>query len=185
MTWTSGHSSGGVSYDIRSETVFREFPVSGLPVPPGSYDFNELTYSYNSNRSAPFSAGVRATTAGFYDGHIVTIRPTINARYGETLNLSLRYSRNDIDLPSGSTITNLTSLSAGYNFSPRLYVQTLVQHNDSDDLFSVHFRVGWLQDANTGLFFVYNGTGGLDGSMPPGAGRSFILKYSYLFNVLD
>ena len=121
--------------------MFREFPVSGLPIPPGSYDFNELTYSYTSDRSAPFSAGVRATTAGFYDGHIVTIRPTINARYGETLNLSLRYSRNDIDLPSGSTITNLTSVSAGYNFSPRLYVQTLVQHNDSDDLFSVHFRV--------------------------------------------
>ena len=178
-------SSGGVSYDIRSETVFREFPVSGLPVPPGSYDFNELTYSYNSNRSAPFSAGIRATTAGFFDGHIVTIRPTINARYGETLNLSLSYSRNDIDLPSGSTITNLTSVSAGYNFSPRLYAQTQVQHNDSDDLFSLHFRVGWLQDANTGLFFVYNGTGGLDGFMPPGAGRSFIVKYSYLFNVLD
>ena len=178
-------SSGGVSYDIRSERVFSAFTVSGLSVPPGSYDFNELTYSYNSDRSAPFSAGIRATTAGFFGGDIVTIRPSVNARYGETLNLSLSFSRNDIDLPSGSTITNLTSLSAAYNFTPRLYVQSLLQHNDSADLYAVNFRVGWLQDANTGLFFVYNETEGIGEFIPTGAGRRVIVKYSYLFDVLD
>ena len=178
-------SSGGVSYDIRSERVFSAFTVSGLSVPPGSYDFNELTYSYNSDRSAPFSAGIRATTAGFFGGDIVTIRPSVNARYGETLNLSLSFSRNDIDLPSGSTITNLTSLSAAYNFTPRLYVQSWLQHNDSADLYAMTFRVGWLQDANTGLFFVYNETEGIGEFIPTGAGRRVIVKYSYLFDVLD
>jgi hypothetical protein len=178
-------SSGGISYDIRSERVFDTFTVSGLTVPPGSYDFNELTYSYNSDRSAPFSAGIRATTAGFFGGDIVTIRPSVNARYGETLNLSLSYSRNDIDLPSGSTITNLTSLSTAYNFTPRLYVQTLLQHNSSADLYAVNFRVGWLQDANTGLFFVYNETEGIGDFIPTGAGRSIIVKYSHLFSVLQ
>ena len=101
-------SSAGIAYDIRSERVFETFKVSGLVIPPGQYDFNEITYSYNSDRSAPISAGIRATTAGFFSGNIVTIRPSIRARYGETFNLSLSYSRNDIDLPSGSTITNLT-----------------------------------------------------------------------------
>ena len=178
-------SSAGVAYDIRQEYVFEDFTVSGLTVPAGRWDFNELTYSYNSNRSAPFSAGIRATTAGFFNGHIVTVRPSINARYGETFNLSLSYSRNDIDLPSGSTVTNLSSVDIGYNFSPRLYAQTLLQHNDSADLWAVNFRVGWLQDANTGLFFVYNETDGLGDFIPSFAGRSVILKYSYLFDVLD
>ena len=36
-----------------------------------------------------------------------------------------------------------------------MFFQTLVQHNDSARLWSVNFRVGWLQDANTGLFLVY------------------------------
>ena len=178
-------SSAGVAYDIRQEFVFEDFTVSGLTVPAGRWDFNELTYDYNSDRSAPFSAGIRATTAGFFNGHIVTIRPSISARYGETFNLSLSYSRNDIDLPSGSTVTNLSSVDIGYNFSPRLYAQTLLQHNDSADLWSVNFRVGWLQDANTGLFFVYNETDGLGDFIPSYAGRSVILKYSYLFDVLD
>ena len=143
-------SSAGVSYDLRQEYVFEDFTVSGLSVPAGRWDFNELTYQYNSDRSAPFSAGIRATTAGFFNGNIVTIRPSINARYGETFNLSLSYSRNNIDLPSGTTVTNLSSVNLGYNFSPRLYAQTLLQHNDSADLWSMNFRVGWLQDANTG-----------------------------------
>ena len=178
-------STAGVAYDIRSERVFDAFTVSGIPVPPGRYHFNELTYSYDSDRSSPFSVGLRATTAGFFGGDIVTLRPSIRARYGETFNLSLSYSRNDIDLPAGSVITNLTSVTAAYNFSPRLFVQALAQHNDSADLWSVNFRVGWLQDANTGLFFVYNETEGIGDVVPSFAGRSVILKYSYLFDVLD
>ena len=178
-------SSAGVAVDVRSETVFEEFTVSGIPVPPGRYDFNEVQYSYNYDRSAPVSFGMRATVAGFFGGDIVALRPSINARYGETVNLSVSYSRNDIDLPNGRVVTNLTNVRAAYNFSPRLFVQTLLQHNDSADLWSVNFRVGWLQDANTGLFLVYNETEGIGDIVPSFAGRSVILKYSYLFDVLD
>ena len=178
-------SSAGVAYDIRSEAVFEEFSVSDIPIPPGRYDFNEVQYSYDYNRSAPVSFGMRATVAGFFGGDIVTLRPSVRARYGEMFNLSLSYSRNDIDLPNGSAITNLTSVRAAYNFSPRLFVQTLLQHNDSADLWSVNFRFGWLQDANTGLFLVYNETEGIGDIVPSFAGRSVILKYSYLFDVLD
>ena len=129
--------------------------------------------------------GVRYDHGGFFGGSLKTLRPSVNVRYGETFNLELSYSRNDIDLPAGSTITNLTSLNASYNFTTRLYAQTLVQHNDSDELWSVNFRVGWLQDANTGLFLVYNETEGIGDTIPSGAGRSLILKFSYLFDVLD
>ena len=178
-------SSAGVAVDVRSEEVFDEFSVSGIPVPPGRYDFNEVSYSYSSDRSAPISISLRAETAGFFGGNIVTLRPSLTARYGETFNMSLSFSRNDIDLPAGSVVTNLTSVRAAYNFSPRLFVQTLLQHNDSAELWSINFRVGWLQDANTGLFFVYNQTDGLGDFVPDFAGRSVILKYSYLFDVLD
>ena len=185
-------SSVGIAYDTRSERVFQQFSVSGLTIPASRYDWSEISTSFYYNRSAPVSAGVRAVIGGFFGGDIVTLRPTVQARYGESLNLSLSYSRNDIDLPSGTTVTNLTSIRAGYNFSPRMFFQTLVQHNDSARLWSVNFRVGWLQDANTGLFLVYNETQGLYGELedphdyiPAGAGRSLILKYSYLFDVLD
>ena len=66
-----------------------------------------------------------------------------------------------------------------------MFVQSLLQHNDSAELWAVNFRFGWLQDANTGLFLVYNETEGIRDIVPAGAGRSLILKYSYLFDVLD
>ena len=185
-------SSVGIAYDTRSERVFRAFTVSGLSIPARRYDWSEVSTSFYYDRSAPVSAGVRAVVGGFFGGQIVTLRPTIRARYGEALNVSVSYSRNDIELPAGDTVTNLTSIRAGYNFTPRMFVQTLVQHNDSARLWSTNFRVGWLQDANTGLFLVYNETQGIYGDLedpldyvPAGAGRSLILKYSYLFDVLD
>ena len=178
-------SSAGFAYDARSEEVFDTFSVSGLAIPPGRYDWAEMSTSFYYDRSAPVSAGVRAEGGGFFGGSIVTLRPSVRARVGEIFNLELSYSRNDIDLPSGSTITNLTSVRAGYNFSPRVFVQTLMQHNDSAQLWSLNFRFGWLQDANTGLFLVYNETEGILDYVPTGAGRSVIVKYSYLFDVLD
>ena len=91
--------------NMRSETVFDAFSVSGLAIPPGRYDWSEIIPSFFYNRSAPVSAGVRATFGGFFGGRIVTLRPTICARHGDALNLELSYSRNDIDLPSGKTTT--------------------------------------------------------------------------------
>ena len=178
-------SSAGIAYDASSERVFETFDISGIPVTPGRYDWGQLAYNFDYDRSAPVSAGIRVTVGGFFGGNIVTTRPSVRARYGETLNLRLSYSRNDIDLPLGSTVTNLTRLRVGYNFSPRVFIQTLLQHNDSARLWSLNFRFGWLQDANTGLFLVYNETEGILDYVPSGAGRSLILKYSYLFDVLD
>ena len=174
-----------MAYDIRQEQVFEAFEISGIPVLPGRYDFNETDWSFRYNRSAPVSFGMSVAHGDFFGGTLVTLRPTIRARYGETFNVSLSYSRNDIDLPLGSTITNLTSVRAAYNLSPRVFVQSLLQHNDSAELWAVNFRFGWLQDANTGLFLVYNETEGIRDIVPAGAGRSLILKYSYLFDVLD
>ena len=62
--------------------------------------------------------------------HRVTWGPGLHFRRGDILNASLRWSRNNINLRGGSFITNLTSTSVTYNFSPRLFAQALIQHND-------------------------------------------------------
>lgn len=172
-------------WNIRKEGVVRPFTVSGVPVLPGSYDWNEVSLNYNTDSSAPVTAGFRFQGSGFFGGELLAYGPSVGFRRGETLNVTLNWSRNDIDLPAGQVITNLVSTQIAYNFSPRLFAQSLLQYNDSADLWSVNFRFGWLQDANTGLFLVYNETDGLRDIPHTSAGRSFILKYSYLFDVLN
>ena len=42
-----------------------------------------------------------------------------------------------------------------------------------------------LGQANTGLFIVYNDTRGLNDTIPAGGGRSLILKFSRMFDLID
>ena len=178
-------SSLNTWWNVRKEGVVRQFTVSGVPVEPGVYDSHEFTVSYRSNQSAPVYAGMSVEKSGFFGGTLFSYGPSFGLRPSEIFNMRLRWSRNDIELPAGAVVTNLISTEVAYNFSPRLYVQSLLQYNDSADLWSVNLRFGWLQEANTGLFLVYNETDGLGNYLSMVAGRSVILKYTYLFDVLD
>ena len=183
--WEFEDSSRAITaWNVRKEGVTRPFTISGVPVAPGSYDWHEINLNYTSDRSAPMGYGVRFQQSGFFGGSLQVVGPTLNFRSGETLNVELRWSRNDIDLPADHVITNLVSSRVAYNFSPRIFVQSLVQRNDSTNLWSVNLRFGWLREGNTGLFFVFNQSDGLGDFILPGSGRSVILKYTHLLDLL-
>ena len=173
------------AWNVRKEGVVEPFSISGVPVRPGAYDWNEVSLSYNSDSSAPVTVGMSFQGSGFFGGELRSYGPSLGFRRGETVNVALHWSRNDIDLPEGQVVTNLATARVAYNFSPRLFAQSLLQYNDSADLWSVNFRFGWLQDANTGLFVVYKETDGLGDIPHTSAGRSLIVKCSYLFDILD
>ena len=174
------------AWNVTGEGVTEPFEISkGVIVPVGVYDHNEAQLAYESNRGAPVSLGVRARIGGFFGGHRATVGPTLSVRTGDRFNASLQWSRNDVDLPGGQFIANLTSARVAINFSPRRFFMALVQYNDAADLWSANLRVGLLGQANTGLFLVYNDTRGLHDAIPFGGGRSLILKFSRLFDLAD
>ncbi len=70
-----------------------------------------------------------------------------------------------------------------YNFSPSVFVQSLLQYNDRTDRWSTNLRFHWLQTAGTGLFVVYNNTESLNGIGP--VNRAFIVKYVQQFDLLN
>ena len=174
------------AWNITGEGVIEAFEIAdGVMVPVGSYDHHEAQISYESNRGAPVSVGLRTRVGGFFGGHRATWGPTLNIRTGDAFNAAIEWSRNDVDLPGGHFIANLTSARVAYNFTPRRFVQALIQYNDSADLWSTNLRLGLLGQANTGLFLVYNDTRGLHETIPAGGGRSLILKFSQMFDVGD
>ena len=65
-------------------------------------------------------------------------------------------------LPQGEFTATLGSVKLGYFFTPRLYVQGLVQYSTQVDQWSTNLRLGWLNTAGTGLFVVYNDVQGFD-----------------------
>jgi hypothetical protein len=165
-------------------TPFTIFP--GVVVPPGTYEHKEAQLVLMTNQGAPVSLNLQTFVGGFFGGDRVTINPTVRMRVGETFSTEVSYQRNDVDLPWGAFVTNLLRTRVSYSFNPRTFVQGLVQYNDRADLWSMNLRFGWLQAANTGLFVVYTDTRGLYDLIerPERTDRSFIVKYSYIFDLL-
>jgi hypothetical protein len=155
----------------------------GIFVPSGTYDHAEAQIVSFTNRGAPVSVGYRLTAGGFFGGDRVAHTPSIRVRVGDTTNAELSWATNDIDLPWGDFTTNLARVRVSYSFTPRLFLQSLVQYNDRAQIWSANLRFGWLNRANTGLFVVYNDTDdtGLRGRAI--AGRSFIVKISRLIDL--
>ncbi len=164
-------------------TPFEIYP--GIVVPPGTYDHAEAQLVYMSNQGAPLSVQMRVTAGGFFGGDRLALTPTIKFRAGDALTTEFNYQRNEVDLPGGAFVTNLIRTRVSYSFSSRAFTQALVQYNDRADLWSMNFRFGWLQAANTGLFVVYTDTRGLYDlfDRPERTDRSLIVKYSYMFDL--
>jgi hypothetical protein len=61
-----------------------------------------------------------------------------------------------LNLPNGSTDVVITGGRLAYSFTPRMFLQSLVQYNNVSRITSVNARFGLLRNANTGLFVVVN-----------------------------
>ncbi len=164
---------------------FQIYP--GIFVPAGSYRNTEAQIALNTNQGRRASITNTMFAGGFFTGSRVTLNSTLRLRAGQQFTSEVAYSRNDVKLPQGDFVTNLVRARLSYSFTSRLFVQTLMQYNDRADVWSTNLRVGWLQDANTGLFVVYNDTRGLYDLRPTPLreDRSLVIKFSRMFDVLQ
>ena len=182
--WPSGFEiHTGVNFT--REGLLDPFEISdGVIVPPGTYDHSEAALVLITNQGAPLSFRLRAVIGGLFGGDRIALQPTLRWRVGETFNTEIAWRYNDLDLPGGAFETNLGRLRISYSFTPRLFLQALMQYSDRDDVLVTNLRFGWLQTANTGLFVVYNEQDNLEISGFGERERSVIVKYSRLFDLL-
>jgi hypothetical protein len=163
---------------------FQIYP--GVIVPPGTYRHSEAQLVFMTNQGAPASYRFTTYIGGLFGGSRVTANQVVRFRVGEAFTTETDYSLNSVDLPWGSFRTNLVRSRVNYSFTPRTFVQSLLQYNDRADIWSMNVRLGWLQAANTGLFIVYNDTRGLYDLIerPDRTDRSLVIKYSRMFDML-
>ena len=167
-------------------TPFQIYP--GIFVPAGTYDNTEAQLVFMTNQGAPIALNVQSFIGGFFSGDRVTLNNTLRLRPSDTFITELIYQRNDVKLPQGDFVTNLVRTRVSYSFTPRVFVQSLVQYNDRADIWSMNLRFGWLQAANTGLFIVYNDSRGLYDlfpNRPERTDRSLTIKFSRMFDLLQ
>lgn len=182
---TGGEIHTGVNFI--HETVATPFEIAdGVSVQPGDYDTSEMQLVMFTNQGAPLSFELETRVGGYFSGDKVTLIPGISYRIGDAFNSSLSWNYNDIDLdqPDGKVKVSVGVLRLAYSFTPKISLETLVQYDNRDDSVATNVRFAWLQSANAGLYLVYNELNeDLVGQR--WKSREFILKYSYIFDLLN
>jgi hypothetical protein len=167
--------------NIKTEGLTEEFEISdGVIIPEGTYNHAEAQLVFSTNSNKPVSISTRHVLGGYFGGKRYTNSGTLSVRVGNKFTSSWGVIHNIIRLPYGDFDSSVLRARLSYSFTPSLYIQSLIQRNSVSDSWSVNARFGWIQQANTGLFIVYNETH--EESLIET--RSVILKYSILLDVL-
>ena len=194
--WPSG-AQIHTGANFNTEGIYEPFQILGtdVTIPVGTYRGWESQIVMNSNAAARFSATSRINFGSFLTGNRWGGNGSVTFRPNASFSTSARINYFSVDLPQGQFETVLLGTNFGYFFTPRIYVQSLVQYSNQADSWSANLRFGWLNTAGTGLFIVYNDVQGFDypdGLNPDGGrfvesgtlARSFIVKFTRQFNVL-
>ncbi|MEX0314835.1 MAG: DUF5916 domain-containing protein [Allomuricauda sp.] len=142
--------------NFTAERVLQGFNISDVVVPVGNYKNEELQFVLITNPNNAFSLDTRTLIGGYFNGKRITNSGTARYRIGDRFNSSLIFSHSDIQLDTGNLTALVGGLRLSYSFTPRMFVQSLIQRNNVSEITSVNARFGWLQNANTGLFVVFN-----------------------------
>lgn len=183
--WRNGYEiHTGVNF--RKEGVRQAFEIHpGININADTYNTTEAQLVFNTNRAAWWSFDARSIIGGFFSGNRVNFSGGLNFRAGDFLLTEFNLAHNDINLPEGDFNTNLFQARVNYSFTPKLFISTLLQYNDRDDVLAANVRFGWQRSANTGLFVVFNGSEVEESGRFNPLYRSIIIKYSHLFDLLN
>ncbi len=178
--WVKGFEiHTGVNFT--TEGVVKPFEISkDVVVPAGTYDHKEAQIVFISNASKPIYVSTRSILGGSFGGIRYLNSITLGMRIGDKFNSDLNLAVNDVRLPYGDFVASILGARFSYSFRPRINLQSFIQYNSSADLWSANVRFSLLEQANTGLFVVYNEVyrgGTIDN-------RSLTIKYTRMFDIL-
>lgn len=176
-------------FNMTGEGLREPFEIRpGIVIPAGSYHNLEWEFRANTNRAAPLSISGGWDLGGFYTGTRFGPTATIAWRHKDVLSATFRANYFDVRLREGNFTTAVYGLNASWSFTPRIYAQANIQYNDDTRNLASNARLGWLDDAGTGFFVVFNDawhrgpfdrTGILSGPQQ----RQLVVKYSRLVDL--
>ncbi len=139
------------------DVLDRPFQVQpAVSIPPGTYTFNEWTFTYNTNPARRLYGRLSYQPNEFYDGTSRNLSGALGVRATSRLASELEYSRNDVDLPHGDFLLNLAILRVDFAFSPRMTLRSLTQFNSSAHEVSSSIRFNYTYRPGSDLYVVYN-----------------------------
>jgi hypothetical protein len=149
----------------------------GIRVAEGTYSGWLWQPRFNTSTRVPVVFRTGADVGRFLSGSRKGGFGSLDFRQGGTLAGGVRLEHNQVDLAEGSFDVTLARGRVGYSFTPNVFIQSLVQYNSQQKIWSGNARFGWINTAGTGLFLVYNERQLIEGIAGP-LERSFSVKFT-------
>jgi hypothetical protein len=169
-----------VRYTDSFDRLTRPFDVAtGVRIPVGAYDFRTWLFSYTGGQQRRISGAVVYEAGTYYGGERQTL--SINgARMQVTPQMSLEpsVSVNFLDLSARDKTLTVVRTRATYTVTPRMFVSTLLQYNNSATSVGSNLRLRWEYAPGSELFVVYTDDYDTEarGSVTPLRNRAFVVK---------
>ena len=152
---------------------------SDQSIPTGDYVFREVNINLISDRSRMFSGSLDLTTGEFFDGHKDSYGAGLLFHHNYRFRADIFWEHDEVELPSGDFSTDLVTMRFNYAFSPRMFLNSLIQYNSTLREISSNIRFNWIYQPLSDLFLVYNERRSVGGEVLE---RALIAKLTYLFD---
>ena len=159
-------------------------PGNGIPIPSGTYKYNEFNLMYNSDLRKMFSWNAKITLGQYYNGTITGMGAGIIWRSQPHLTFSVNGEIDKIELPKiyGNNNLILIAPKLEYNFNTKLFWTTFVQFNTQTNNFNINSRLQYRYKPMSDFFLVYTDNYFTD-PMLKNKNRALIFKFNYWFNL--
>ena len=114
--------------------------IQGIPLPAGDYDYLDYSPASSTNNSRKISGNGSVNWGEFWDGTRRSFGGGLSVKPDYHLNVSLNYTRNDLELSNGTSNTHLFGARVVYGFSPRSFFNAFLQYNSATREVSTNIR---------------------------------------------
>ena len=170
----------GLTHRVRFERLEEPFfirPDQAIPV--GDFVFEEISTNLSSDRSQMFSGSISLRIGEFFDGHQETYTAGFRFQPNYRFSTNISWDHDDVELPSGDFFTDLVTTRANYAFSPRMFLNALIQYNSTLREVASNIRFNFIYKPLSDFFLVYNERRATSGEVLE---RALIAKLTYVLS---
>ena len=172
-----------VIYQETLDVLDRPFRIRpNVTIPVGSYDMKEWIFTVNTSPGRRLYQRATVSPVDFYGGSRLNLSAAAGVRASSRFSTELQYNRNDVKMPWGNFLVNLSTLRVDYTFSPRMTIRSLTQYNTSSHEISNNVRFNFIYRPGSDIYVVYNDLSqtGLPADIFGKKDRQVVLKATYL-----
>jgi hypothetical protein len=153
-----------------------------VTIPAGTYQMHEWWFMLNSSPGRRIYERLTVVPMQFYDGTRLNVSATAGVRATSQFSAEVQYNRNDVKMPWGDFVVNLSSVRLDYTFSPRMTIRSLTQYNTSTHEISNNIRFNFIYRPGSDIYVVYNDQSqtGLPADIFGRKDRQLLVKATYL-----